>query len=317
MRWPGWLASWAAPGRSLSLLIFHRVLRQPDPLIPDEPDARRFEQLLRWLRGYAVLPLEEAVTRLHDGTLPAGALSITFDDGYADNHDVALPILQRHGMSAAFFVSSAFVDGGRMWSDTVVESVRRCRDAVLDVEDAGLGRHALDNLPARRQAMYALLARLKYMSPLDRAAGVQAVARAARVRLPDDLMLRSEQVRALHRAGMAIGSHTRTHPILASLGDEAAREEIVASKRDLEAMIDAPVTLFAYPNGRPRQDYQQRHCRFVQDAGYRAALTTANGAARPGADMFQLPRFTPWDRTPLRFGLRMAFNMRQPVEVAA
>lgn len=314
--WARWAALRSGAGNPLSLLIFHRVLARPDPLNPHEPDAAHFEQLLRWLRGYTVLPLEQAIARLREDSLPAGALSITFDDGYADNHDVALPILRRHGMSAAFFVSSAYLDGGRMWSDTVVEAVRRCGADVLDLDELLLGRHRLDSLSARRHAVRALLTRLKYMEPATRDRCAQAVARIARARLPDDLMLSRAQLRALHGAGMAIGSHTRTHSILTTVSDEVARDEIVASREDLETVIDAPVTMFAYPNGRPRTDYHPRHCEMVRRAGYSAALTTASGASRAGADLYQLPRFTPWDRTALRFKLRMMLNQRQPTEVA-
>ncbi|MCK7493591.1 MAG: polysaccharide deacetylase family protein [Comamonadaceae bacterium] len=57
--------------------------------------------------------------RLGEGTLPARALAITFDDGYADNHDVALPILRRHGLNATFFVATGFLDGGIMWNDVL------------------------------------------------------------------------------------------------------------------------------------------------------------------------------------------------------
>ena len=104
MIWTRWSTLRAESGNPLSLLIFHRVLARPDPLNPYEPDVAHFERMLRWLRGYTVLPLEQAIVRLREGGLPAGALSITFDDGYADNHDVALPILRRHGLSASFFV---------------------------------------------------------------------------------------------------------------------------------------------------------------------------------------------------------------------
>ncbi|WP_066341991.1 polysaccharide deacetylase family protein [Azohydromonas lata] len=316
MSWAKWGGGSAASANPLSLLIFHRVLPHPDPLNPYEPDAAHFDQMLRWLRGYTVLPLEQAIRRLREGSLPAGALSITFDDGYADNHDVALPILRRHGMSATFFVSSAYLDGGRMWSDTLVEAVRRCSADVLDLDDLLLGRHRLDSPAARRHAARLLLTRLKYMEPGARDRCAQQVARAARAHLPDDLMLSRAQLRAMHGAGMTIGSHTRTHPILTTVPDDVARDEIVASRDDLEAVIDAPVTLFAYPNGRPRTDYHPRHCEMVRRAGYSAALTTASGVSRTGADLYQLPRFTPWDRTALRFRLRMLLNKRQPTEVA-
>ena len=110
----------------LSVLIFHRVHAQRDLLFPDEPDAARFAALLDHLKTWCnVLPLTEAVRLLRSDALPARSLCITFDDGYADNRTVALPALRAAGLTATFFVTTGYLDGGRMWNDTVIESVRR------------------------------------------------------------------------------------------------------------------------------------------------------------------------------------------------
>ena len=75
--------SLASRGR-LSILIFHRVLREPDPLLPSEPSAAEFEAIAEHVKArFTALPLSEAVARLQSGTLPSAALSITFDDGHA------------------------------------------------------------------------------------------------------------------------------------------------------------------------------------------------------------------------------------------
>src|SRR5215831_142994 len=113
LRFPlSWLSPSGPRGR-LSILIFHRVLRQHDPLISDLPTAAQFETQMRWVREWCnVLPLGEAIDRLYAGTIPARALSITFDDGYADNEEVAAPILKRLDMTATFFVATGFLDGG-------------------------------------------------------------------------------------------------------------------------------------------------------------------------------------------------------------
>ncbi len=104
-----------AGGPRLSILIFHRVTPEADPLFPNEMQARRFEVLCAMLaRDYQVLTLARAVRLRQQARLPPRALVITFDDGYADNATHALPILQRHGLAATFFVSTGFLDGGRM-----------------------------------------------------------------------------------------------------------------------------------------------------------------------------------------------------------
>jgi peptidoglycan/xylan/chitin deacetylase (PgdA/CDA1 family) len=146
---------------------------------------------------------------------------------------------------------------------------------------------------------------------------VGRIARLARASLPGDLMMTTRQVLQLRDAGMQIGAHTRTHPILAGLDAPRASEEIGGGKSDLEAMLGERVALFAYPNGKPVKDYRPEHVRMVQAAGFDASVSTSVGVARVDTDRFQLPRFTPWDRTELRFGLRMVTNMRATARVAA
>ena len=308
------LRSPAGPRARLSTLIFHRVLPAPDPLFPDEICAARFDQICGWLRQwFNVLPLDQACRQLREGTLPARALAITFDDGYADNHDVALPILCRHGLNATFFIATGFLDGGRMWNDTLVETVRRARGSVLNLASLGLQDiHTLplETLPQRRQAIGQLIQACRYLPIEERLQVTTRIANTAGVSLPNDLMMRSDQVQAMHRAGMGIGGHTVHHPILARTTPEQARREISEGKARLEALTQSTVTLFAYPNGKPGQDFDTSHPALVRELGFEAAVTTAWGAADGATDAYRLPRFTPWDRSRFTFGLRMARNLR-------
>jgi hypothetical protein len=83
-------------------------------------------------------------------------------------------------------------------------------------------------------------------------------------------------------------------------------------KQALEALIRAPVRTFAYPNGKPGQDYLAEHAAMAREIGFAAAVSTSWGAASKASDSFQLPRFTPWDRNDARFVLRLLQNMRRP-----
>jgi peptidoglycan/xylan/chitin deacetylase (PgdA/CDA1 family) len=303
------LLSPAGAKARLSVLIFHRVLPKPDPLFPGEVDAAQFDAMLGWLRRwFQVLPLDEATARLKAGTLPSRAAAITFDDGYADNHDVALPLLKQHGLSATFFIATGFLGGGRMFNDSVIETVRRCRLAELDVSALGLGRHGLGELAQRQTAIQQLIRGIKYLELDERRQLTERIAEAAQVELPTDLMMSPDQVRALRAAGMQIGAHTVNHPILARLDLDTAGREIAESRRYLEDLLGERVGLFAYPNGKPGSDYLPEQARLVESLGFEAAVTTAWGAARQGCDPFQIPRFTPWDRSRARFGLRLARN---------
>ncbi len=298
----------------LSVLIFHRVLAAPDPLFPDEIDAHRFEQICTWLKSwFNTIPLDEAIIRMKVGTLPARAACITFDDGYADNHRVALPILLRHGLTATFFIATGFLDGRRMWNDTVTESIRRTKlqkfahDSVLSGTQGSL---SLSTTEDRRAAISRVISDLKYSSIADRTVRADQIARLLNVQPPNDLMMTSDEVRAQRKAGMQIGAHTVSHPILAKLSRSAAYAEIFQSKQTLEGILGERVGLFAYPNGKPQVDYSNESADIVRELGFDAAVSTRWAAANATTDRFQLPRFTPWDKTRLRFGMRMIKNLR-------
>lgn len=312
------LLSPAGGAGRMSVLIFHRVRAIQDPFVPHAMDAGRFEQLLSWVSGcFNVLPADEAVAGLRKRNLPARALAITFDDGYADNAEVALPILRRHQMSATFFIATDFLDGGMMWNDSVTASIRDCAFPDLDLEDVGLGRHELGSVTGRRRAVGHLLSRIKYMPATQRADVVAAINERSNVVLSRDLMMRSDQVRALRDAGMVIGGHTCSHPILANVPSADAEREIADGKDRLESIIGEPVSLFAYPNGTPCKDYSMDHVRMVRRIGFDAAFSTASGTSSAKSDLFQLPRFTPWGRDRRRFLFRMVKNMLRSRPAAA
>ena len=301
-----------ANGPRLSILIFHRVHQTRDPLFPEEPDALQFERLMRLMvRSFHVMTLGHAVSRLARGELPARAAVITFDDGYVDNLSVALPILQRCGLPASFFVSTGFLDGGRMWNDTVIECLRLCKLPKIDLDAFGLGELSLANNVERRIAIDALLPKIKYMNLTARQDAVARLQSATGVTaLPVNLMMTSDQVGQMHRAGMEIGAHTVRHPILTSIPLAEAEREIRDGKHRLESIIDASVDMLAYPNGQPCRDYDASHVALVQRLGFRGAVSTAPGVARVGDDLYQLPRFTPWGRSTTKWAARLVLNQR-------
>lgn len=297
----------------LSVLIFHRVLPRVDPLFPTEVDAAYFDAVCSWLKAYFhVLPLDQAVQQLQAGSLPSRAAAITFDDGYADNHQVAMPILRKHGLTATFFVTTGYLDGGMMWNDAVIESIRRTAKPVLAAN--GIVGVALEELQIGSEAekgpaIQAVINRIKYLEPEQRKEFTTQLADRLEVVLPTDLMMTSAQVRDMRSNGMLIGAHTVTHPILALLDESQVAREAGESKRFLEELLGERVGLFAYPNGKLGTDYRPEQAGTIRELGFDASFATDWGAANGATDLFRMPRFSPWDRSPYKFSARMAWNL--------
>ena len=304
-----------SPGKGqgcLSILIFHRVLSTPDPLFPDEPDIPRFDLIVGWLsKWFNVLPLNEAITRLSQGDLPARAAAITFDDGYADNLLNATPILLKHQLHATFFIATAFLDGGLMWNDTIIEAIRGASTSDIDCTSLNLGEIAIGSIREKQNALKQIIPAIKHLTGTLRTEAVAQLAEQCAAPAPNPLMLSKSQLCELRQTGMAIGAHTVSHPILSTLDATAAKNEIAASRDTLSHLLGERIGLFAYPNGKLLADYLPAHVELVRALGFDAAVTTNWGTSKRGSDHFQLPRFTPWDTSRLRFALRLMMNTKQ------
>lgn len=304
----------AGGGRArLPVLLYHRVLQQPDPLQPGLPCAAEVETQFRHLAAlFRVLPLDEAVERLQDGRLPPAALCITFDDGYRDNFELALPLLARYRLPATFFVSTAFLGDGLMFNDVIAEAIRRMPAGTLDLGHWGVGALPVGDLASRRSAIDAVTAAVKHAT-LDRRQQIcDEVARRADAPLPADLMMTAEQLRTLAHSGMTVGGHTVNHPILEVTGDDEAWREIVDNRDAIHAITGTAPRAFAYPNGKPQRDYAERHVAMVRKAGYAAAVSTRYGIAAAATDRWQIPRFVLSETSPAGI-VRRALLMRRNV----
>jgi len=307
----------AATGKPrLSILIYHRVLDQPDAFLPEIPDVKMFNWQMELLhRYYTVVSLAEAIELLQSKQLPPRTACVTFDDGYADNFLNALPVLKQWQIPATFFVASGFLNGGMMWNDVVLEAIRSYQDKQLDLQAFGLKCYQLDNLDQRRQTAAELLPAIKYLPPDQRDEMTQYLAEQVNNHLPDNIMMSTAQLKQLHASGMEIGAHTVSHPILSKLTEDQAAQEISAGREQLTALLDgANIRFFAYPNGKPGQDYTDRDANLLKQLGFEAAVSTRWSAATSEADLFQLPRFTPWDTTPFKFAARLMKNAMLPYE---
>jgi len=299
--------------RRLNILIFHRVLDHQDPMLNGEVDINQFDLQMSWVkRFYNVLDLNIAIDMLLSNTLPSRALCVTFDDGYKDNYTNALPILKKHGLPATFFIATGFLNGGIMWNDVVIETLRNTKLKELDLSEFGLD---IFNISENRADLSGVVLKsLKYLSFEKRALVIKALPELLDSEAPVNLMMTDDDVKQLHGSGMTIGGHTENHPILARLSREQAKREIESGKQYLEKITEDKIQLFAYPNGIPGQDYKREHVEIIKELGFKGAVSTAWGAATHKSDIFQLPRFTPWDKSTIKYLLRLEKMRRSPSE---
>lgn len=296
----------------LTILFYHRVWQVHDPMYEERDclPAEKFDShLSSMLEHFNVLPLPEALEKLRSGSLPTRAAAITFDDGYADNINLAYPILAKHNLHATFFITTGFLNDGLMWNDTIIETIRLCDSNTLNLTSLELGCFSLNSWSEKRIAAAAIIGKLKYHPLHERLSICDQIVKITNVTLPTNLMMTNKQVRELHNTGMEIGAHTINHPILSRLSDNEAEEEITKGKSALENIVAAPVNLFAYPNGRSNKDYNTRDINIVKRAGFHAAFSTEAGVAHKTSDLYQIPRFSPWDSDERKFIFRLSQNL--------
>lgn len=258
------------------------------------------------------LPLPEALERMANGTLPDRAVSITFDDGYADNYTQALPVLQKWGVPATIFVATKYLNGGAMWNDKVIESVRAMAGKTLDLREIGLSTEILVSHENQSTVAQDILTQIKHWDPRRREEAVENLFTLCG-EPACDLMLSDEQLLKLQAANIEIGGHTHSHPVLTAISDERAEQEIAEGKAHLEQLLGRPLRVFAYPNGRYEADYGDRHITMVESAGFIGAVNTEMGVASRRSDFFQLPRYTPWDASAFRFLVRLHLARRNVI----
>jgi peptidoglycan/xylan/chitin deacetylase (PgdA/CDA1 family) len=280
---------WLAPlarGRG-AILMFHHVRParadpfQPNALLEITPDfLDRTLGLVRRL-GFETIPLDEVPDRLvRRRAKPFVAL--TFDDGYRDNLDFALPILRRHGCPWTMFVTTDYASGtGRLWWLELEEVIRRSDRLQLELEPDGAAQDLPAGTTAEKSAAFETAYQALRAGPEERLRDVIASwCRQAGVdsdALVRRLCLGWDEIAALAREpGVTIGAHTLSHPMLAKHDNAMAAREVVESRRIIAERIGRPVRHLAYPVGDPGSA-GPREFRIAQEAGFSSAVTTRPG----------------------------------------
>lgn len=294
----------------LNILIFHRVHDKKRAVFYNSDiDTNNFLWQMKIIKDhFNVLEFNEAIACLISGKLPQRSLVITFDDGYADNYNIAYPILSSLNIPATFFIASGYLNGGIMWNDIIIESINSTSQEYLSLIDTNLGEYSFNSPSQKYEVISTLISKIKYMAPEKRSNIAYSIAEKLNYTPPKNLMMSDNQIHEMSANGMTIGGHTMTHPILTEVSDKTAYKEISDGKLYLENVINKPVKCFAFPNGKPEKDYKYSHVKMVQDIGFDASVSTSYGVSNIKTDIYQLPRFTPWDEKKLKYILRIVSN---------
>jgi peptidoglycan/xylan/chitin deacetylase (PgdA/CDA1 family) len=293
------------------VLMYHRIAKEIDDPFNLCVSPENFNEQLEVLRkDYRVLRLEDILPLLREGNLPAKATAITFDDGYADNQQVAAVSLGRFGMPATVFVTSGYMDGRReYWWDELVRFVTESRSdpaewrlgdpKLISPGAAGITREELlrqlqtflrEQTPDRRES---ILIRMADLAGLERM-----------VRDSHKPMTANECAAMSKRGWMTVGAHTVHHVWLSAIDGAKQDFELRESKRTLEEITGSSVHTLAYPYGR-RDSVSQKTLLRVREAGFTLACANERGLVKADANPFWIPRCIPHNVDGETFAKRM------------
>ena len=276
----GFFAPFRLVNRGKALIVTYHRFTHGDADI--KTASRAFAEQLDYLtRHYQVVPLSFIAERLAARqALPANVAAITIDDGYSDAYEIAFPLLRRRNLPATMFVVTEFVDQKKwLWTDKLRYLVARAGahsiEGTLRENEFCVEFERTDSVFCAADKVNSLL---KAIADDEKDAAIARMAAAFGVDLPtapppEYASVTWEQVCEMSAAGIEIGSHTATHPILPNVTLEHVRRELVESRQRIAAEIGRTVDLFCYPNG----DYNDAVAREVGRAGYTCAVTVEGG----------------------------------------
>ena len=275
---------WRLASRRLRILAYHGIcddeLARERWVPPYFVTRSAFDAQLAYLKQHAcVLPLSEAVARLRGHDLPARAVSITFDDGYANNLYAAYPILKKYGIPATIFLATAYMDSGELFPFDRVQLIEhlmrghatahREAPSLRDYETA-----PLDDVRRRIDDWWH-----RWGSPLtaDQVTTLRP--------------LRRDEMAGFSGGLVEFGAHTHSHCILRNETEARRRAEIRESILRVADLTGRTPTLFSYPNGKPT-DFGEDDKQVLRGARIAAAVTTTAGSNRRDRDLLELRRYS-------------------------
>jgi peptidoglycan/xylan/chitin deacetylase (PgdA/CDA1 family) len=287
-----------------AILMFHRVRPwverafAPNRLLEITPEFLDVVILRLRAQGFDIVTLDEALLRLRANAGGNPFAVLTFDDGYRDMVDHALPVLERRAAPFTLYATTGYADGsGRLWWEEMEAAIAR-----LDAVDLPLDDGARLSLPARDAREKAIAFETVYwrLRPGPEEKLLAAVAELARqagldgAALTRAACLDYDELAALAAHPLcAIGAHSLTHAMLAKHDAATARREIEQSRAILERRLGREIRHFAYPVGDPGSA-GARDFAICRELGFASAVTTRPGMIFPGHrdHLLALPRLS-------------------------
>jgi peptidoglycan/xylan/chitin deacetylase (PgdA/CDA1 family) len=299
-----------AGGARVLLLSYHRATLDfaesardciPSMLVSARTLRRHLQHVAR---TWEIVSLSEAARILAEGPRGPGRAfaAITFDDGYADNHAVAFPVLSDLRIPATIYVATGFTgSAARFTHDRLFATLRDLSRRGITPDRAGLPAPLQAFLSAASGATPAeTLDRLIAWTPHPVVLAVADALEARTGRTPADLPpgarpLDWEEVKELAAAGLEVGGHSVNHAALPNLSIAEARREIEGCRDAIAERIGRPPRHFAYPNG----FHSPAIRRAVRQAGFETGATTDDRENVRGCDPYALRRKVLWEGSTL------------------
>lgn len=293
-------------GGRLTVLVYHRILPDVDDMHRDYTSLECFRWQMQLLaQHFNVLPLSVALQKLEDGSLPEKSVSVTFDDGYKDVLQHAMPVMCEHKISSTIFVATCGLTGNVLWNDKIIEAIWHSKKHQIDLAELGLGHFNIEGADNKYACATQIKDKCKYLEYGEREAAVERIIEMCDSEQIESDMLTEDDLKTLKSQGVEFGAHTVTHPILTKIDELRAVAEITDSKKQLESVLESEISFFAYPNGCWGKDIGEEHLKMVESAGYKNAFTMDEGLVTRSSNPFLLPRYLPWEKSPLRFMIRL------------
>jgi peptidoglycan/xylan/chitin deacetylase (PgdA/CDA1 family) len=298
------------------ILSYHSIVEDPrltDHILGISRDRASFEAHMETLaKNFSPVTVEDVAQFATSGRqLPPHAVAVTFDDGFADNYEVALPILSRYGIPATFYIMVDAVENGILPWYCRLRFAFKTTTKPQWSDSEGNRTYGLASPEQRKAALTAaweIGARLTGVVQQEFIGRVEKALEIEPVKAEHGFMLTWEQVRSLKKAGHTIGAHTLSHPNVAQVSTGEARSEIAGSKKRLEQEIGEPIEHFSYPHPALNPQWSKQTLEITREAGFKSAALTTCGPVRKGDEPLALKRiYTPADLNQFTWNLQCTF----------